>query len=58
MFELKQNETSAKLFFFFTLDFLSDRKERVALNGRCFYWMNVQVGVPQDSILGTFFNSY
>ena len=25
----------------------------MALNGQCFYWMDVQAGVPQDSILGT-----
>ena len=25
----------------------------MALNGQCFYWMDVQAGVLQDSILGT-----
>ena len=32
-------------------DFLTDRKQRVALNGQCSSWMDVQAGVPQGSIL-------
>ena len=33
-------------------DFLSNRKQRVVLNGQCFSWMDVQAGVHQGSILG------
>ena len=33
-------------------DFLKDRKQRVALNGRNSSWANIEAGVPQDSILG------
>ena len=33
-------------------DFLSDRKQRVVLNGQCSSGMDVQGGVPQGSILG------
>ena len=32
--------------------FLSDRKQRVLLNGQTFEWRNVTAGVPQSSILG------
>ena len=33
-------------------DFLSDRKQHVVLNGQFFSWKDVQLGVPQGSILG------
>ena len=33
-------------------DFLSDRKQHVVLNEQCSSWMDVQVGVPEGSILG------
>ena len=33
-------------------DFLSNRKQRVVLNGQNPFWTNVHVGVPQGSILG------
>ena len=33
-------------------DFLSDRKQRLVINGQKFTWENVNVGVPQGSILG------
>ena len=33
-------------------DFLSNRKQRVVLNGQCSSWMDVQAGVHQGSILG------
>lgn len=36
-------------------DFLTDRKQRVALNGKCSSWMDVQAGVLQGSILGPLF---
>ena len=32
-------------------DFLSDRKQRVVLNGQKFTWESVNTGVPQGSIL-------
>ena len=32
-------------------DFLSDRKQRVVLNGQKFTWENVNIGVPQGSFL-------
>ena len=34
------------------LVFLSDRKQRVLLNGQTSEWQNVTAGVPQGSILG------
>ena len=46
IFKLKQNEISAKLLGSIK-DFLSDRKNRVVLNGRC--------SSPQDSVLGLLF---
>ena len=35
--------------------FLSNRKERVVLNGKCSSWTNIETGVPQGSILGPLF---
>ena len=33
-------------------DFLSDRKQRVVLNGQCCNWDMISAGVPQGSVLG------
>ena len=33
-------------------DFLSDRKQRVVLNGQCFSWFDIRASAPQGSILG------
>ena len=35
--------------------FLSDRFQRILLNGHCSNWLPVLAGVPQESILGHFF---
>ena len=44
-FKLKQNGISGKLLRV-TKDCLSDRKQRVVLNGQCSSWMDIQAGVP------------
>ena len=33
-------------------DFLTNRKQRVVLNGQFSSWVDIQAGVSQDSILG------
>ena len=33
-------------------DFLTNRKQRVVLNGQCSSWVDIRVGVTQGSILG------
>ena len=35
-----------------TIDFLSFRKQRVALNKQVSQWTSIEAGVPQGSILG------
>ena len=48
---LKQNSISVELLHILS-DFLSNRKQRVVLNGQNSSWNNVHAGVPQESILG------
>ena len=33
-------------------DFLSERQQRVLLNGKCSAWRSITAGVPQGSVLG------
>ena len=47
---MKQNGTSGNLLETLT-DFLKDRKQRVILNGQNFSWTNVEIGVPEGSII-------
>ena len=50
IFKLEQNGISGELLRLIK-DFLSDRKQRVVLNGQCSSWMDVQTG-HQGSIPG------
>ena len=36
-------------------DYLSNRKQRVVVDGKCSSWLNIASGVPQWSILGSLF---
>ena len=49
IFKLSQNGTSGNLLGILS-DFLSDRKQRVVLNGQKSIWENVNAGVSQGSI--------
>ena len=51
LFKLSQNGISGNLLDLLS-SFLSDRKQRVLLNGQTYEWRNVTTGVPQGSILG------
>ena len=51
---LKQSGISGKLLNLI-IGFLSNRKQQVKLNGKYSSWTNVEVGVPQGSILGSLF---
>ena len=46
IYKLKQNGIPAKLLNLI-IDFLSNRKQRVVLNGNNFSWTNIEAGVPQ-----------
>ena len=50
-FKLSRNGISGNLLGILS-DFLSDRKQRLVLNGQKLVWENVNAGVPQGSILG------
>ena len=51
LFKLQQNGVTGKLHDLFK-DYLSNRKQRVVLNGSAAEYDNIQSGVPQGSILG------
>ena len=55
IFKLTQNGISGNLLKLLH-DFLSERRQRIVLNGQASTWTNVTVGVPQGSIL--VFNLY
>ena len=51
IFKLKQNGISGKLLGFFK-SYLTNRKQRVALNGTFSDYASIDSGVPQGSVLG------
>ena len=51
IFKLTQNGISGNLLKLLR-DFLSERRQRVVLNGQASRWTNITVGVPQGSTLG------
>ena len=51
IFKLTQNGISGNLLKLLH-DFLSERRQRVVLNGQASTWTNITAGVPQGSILG------
>ena len=54
LFIFKQNGVSRNLFQLVT-SFLSDKYQRVLLNGQTSNWETIQAGAPQGSILGPIF---
>ena len=54
LFKLKQNGVSGNLLGLIK-SFLSDRVQRVTLNGKTSDWECIRAGVPQGSILGPLF---
>ena len=55
LFKLKQNGVSGNLLGLIK-SFLSDRVQRVTLNGKTSDWECIRAGVPQGSILGPLFS--
>ena len=51
IFKLKCNGVSGNLMNFFE-NYLSNRYQRVVLNGKVSDWMSIKAGVPQGSVLG------
>ena len=51
IFKLKQNGVLGNLLSTLT-DFLKLRKQRVVLNGQLSSWSNIEIGIPQGSIVG------
>ena len=51
LFKLKRSGISGRLLLLIG-DFLSDRKQRVVLNGKESEWLPLHAGVPQGSVLG------
>ena len=51
IFKLRQNGINSNLDLLIT-SFLSNRKQRVVLNGIQSEWQNIYSGVPQGSVLG------
>ena len=51
IYKLRQYGFTGNLLTLFT-DFLSNRKQRVVLNGQHSSWADIKAGIPQGSILG------
>ena len=51
IYKLCQNGLSRGLIIILN-DFLTNRKQRVVLNGQCWSWVDIRAGVTQCSILG------
>ena len=51
IFKFKQNDISGELLHI-SSNFLSNRKQKVELNGQNLSWTNVHDGVPQGSVVG------
>ena len=59
MFKLKKNGVTGELSNIL-IDFLKERKQRIALNGLHSKWSNISAGAPQGSVFGSllFLNLY
>ena len=51
IYKLRQNDICRDLINILN-DFLTNKKQRVVLNGQCSSWVDIRAGVPQGSILG------